>query len=451
VAETIGYFARIIKEATAGHSLVGTYYGYVTHLPETPGFCQGSGHFSLRHMLDNPDLDFMMAPLAYAWREPGKPGASMTATASHALSGKLWWHQEDLRTHWVRPPRFGASATVQESIDVFRRELARNLAQGTAIQWYDFSKGWIFGDDRLAKEAGKLRQLDESRKQGREWPLSMYLAVVVDEEQMGTFDPFHPPYALNLIYRQRDYLNRAGIPWKCYLFSDLQKHPELLEHRAFLFLNLFRMDDEKTAFLRSKVMTDGRTIAFVGPAGMISSRGIDPEASNRLLGLDMVRLPDDTKLHATFADDLEAPWMGLANSHFQVSGSCPPLLVPRQSPDALAVLDGRSEPAVVASERYTHKLFWTAIPGLLPQHLRCLARYAGLPVLTAMSNYRDTVYFGHGFLALHAAEDGEHSINLPEPAAVHDLFSDRKWPAGTECITLELRRGETVLLHCIRQ
>jgi hypothetical protein len=447
VADAIGYFARIIKEESDGRSLVGTYYGYVTHLPEIAGFCQGSGHFSMRKMLDNPDIDFMMAPLAYSWREPGKPGASMTATASHALNGKLWWHQEDLRTQWVRPPRYGASGTLRETIDVFRRELARNLTQGTAIQWYDFSKGWTFGDDRLAEEVGRLRTLNEYRTKGKEWPLSTYLAVIVDEEQMGTFDPFRPPYSLNLIYRQRDYLNRAGIPWKCYLLSDLRKHPKLLEHRAFLFLNLFSLDGDQRQFLREKVMTNGRTVAFVGPAGMITPQGIDPKASSQLLGLDMVRLPDDTKLHSTFGKDLGAPWTGLSDTHFNISTSQPPLLAPRQSKGTLALLDGRTEPAVVAETRATHQLFWTAIPGLLPQHLRALARYAKLPVLATSD---DPVYFGHGFLALHAASDGERTIHLPEPAAVRDLLTSQTWPAGTKSVTLPFRYGQTLLLHCTR-
>lgn len=443
VADTIAHFARVIKEETDRRSLAGTYYGYVTHLPETPGFCQGSGHFSLYRLLECPDIDFLMAPLAYAWREPGQPGASMTATASHALNGKLWWHQEDLRTHWVQPPAYGASGTLQETIDVFRRELARNLAQGTAIQWFDFSNGWTFGDDRVAAEVGRLRELDACRTQGKEWPRSTYLAVIVDEEQMGTFDPFRPPYGLDLIYRQREYLNQAGIPWKCYVFSDLRRHPELLEHRAFLFLNLFRLTEEDRRFLREQVMTDGRTVAFVGPAGMVTTNGIDPQASRSLLGLDLVRLPDDTPFQATFATSLPAPWTDFASTSFRKTSARPPLLGARGAAGVLAHFDGRSEGAVVAEVRENYRLFWTAIPGLLPEHLRALARFAGLPIL---SNTNDTVYCGYGFVALHAANDGERTLALPVPSAARDLFTGQTWPADTRQVTVPLRHGQTLLL-----
>ncbi len=443
VADTIAHFARVIKEETNGRSLAGTYYGYVTHLPETPGFCQGSGHFSLHRLLECPDIDFLMAPLAYAWREPGSPGASMTATASHALNGKLWWHQEDLRTHWVQPAAYGASSTLQETLDVFRRELARNLAQGTAIQWFDFSLGWIFGDDRVTAEVGRLRELDVSRTQGKEWPRSTYLAVIVDEEQMGTFDPFHPPYGLDLIYRQRDYLNRAGIPWKCYLFSDLRRHPELLEHRAFLFLNLFRLSDSDRSFLQEKVMTGGRTVGFVGPAGILTATGLAPEASGKLLGLDMVRLPDDTPFQATFATTLPAPWAEFADKTVRKTSARPPLLGAQGAKGALALFDSRNEAAVVAEVRDGYRLFWSAIPGLLPEHLRALARFADIPVL---STTNDTVYCGYGFVALHAADDGERTLALPAPAAVRDLFSGQTWPAGTRQVTVPLRHGQTVLL-----
>lgn len=444
VADTIAGLAAIIKKETAGRALVGTYYGYVTHLPETPGFCQGSGHFSLRKLLDCPDVDFMAAPLAYGWRELGETGATMSVAASFALNGKLWWNQEDLRTHWVYPARHGATRNLGETLAVLRREGGRNLAQGTAIQWYDFSKGWQFGDDRISDEIGRLIQLNAARSKAKEWPLADYLAVIVDEEQMGTFDPFRPPYGLNLIYRQREFLNRAGIPWKSYLLSDLLKHPRLLEHRAFLFLNLFKLNDRQRTFLREKVLTEGRTAAFVGPTGLLTPEGFSAEKASALLGWPMRETDERIVLTAEFADNLPAPWSGLADMSIGVSRAFPPILVPSgKSGMALAVFKGRSETAVVCERRQDHGIFWSAAPGLTPPVLRAFAEFANLSVV---SRSDDALYVGCGFVGLHAQGDGQRVIDLPRPYAVRELFTGKTWPPGTRQITLDLQSGQTAIL-----
>lgn len=446
VADTILHFARLVKEETGGRSLFGTYYGYVTHLPESPGFCQGSGHFRLQRLLDAPEIDYLMAPVAYAWREVGGTAATMTAAGAFPLHGKLFYNQADLRTHWSQQAGHGKPDTVRGSIACMRRELARNLAEGSAIQWYDFSLGWTFGDRRLTDEAKRLYEAGLVRLKTSDWPPEDYLLVVVDERQMGTFDPFRPPYGLELIYRQREHLTRAGVPYRTVLWSDLRTYPELLRHRAMVLLNLFRLDDAELAFLQEHVLRDGRTVAIVGPVGLVGPQGPDVARTARVLGRPMVLGPESLPLQAVFAKELDGPWAQAAGLTVGVNTPFAPCVVPQSTDNArvLASFTTGGGPAALCDERDECRLFWSAVPGLPPPVLRAVAETAGVPVLCRSD---DAIFAGHGFVGIHAATVGEKRVRLPHPGRVTDLISGRRWPAGTTEVSLPMAAGDTAILR----
>ena len=447
VAETILHFARLIKEETGGRSLFGTYYGYVTHLPESPGFSQGSGHFDLRRLLEADEIDYLMAPVAYAWREVGGTAASMSAAGSFPLHGKLFYNQADLRTHWSHQDGHGKPASVRGSIACMRRELARNLAEGSALQWYDFSNGWTFGDSRLTAEAQRLFEAGRVRNATPDWPAEDYLLVVVDEEQTGAMSVFRPPYGGELIFRQREYLARSGVPHRTVLWSDLQRRPELLRHRGIVLLNLFHLDDDEAPFLRDRVMQDGRTVALVGPVGLLGPRGLDASRSSAILGWPMRLVDEEMALQASWSADLAGPWAAAAGALTGTTQAYRPAVLPAETGAAkvLATLVGGTQPAVLWDDtRAGGRVFWSAAPGLRPEALRALAESAGVPVVCRS---QDAIYAGQGFIGLHASTAGEKVVTLPRPGAAVDILTGRRWPEGTREVRLDLQAGDTVILR----
>ncbi|OGV65719.1 MAG: hypothetical protein A3K19_25850 [Lentisphaerae bacterium RIFOXYB12_FULL_65_16] len=448
VADSIMHFAKIIKDESGGRCIVGTYYGYVMHLPESPGFCQGSGHFSLSRLLHSPDVDYTMAPAAYAWREIGGTGACMTAPASVLLNGKVFWTQADLRSHWAPDIQagHGRPANVAGSIQAMRREVAASLAMGTPIQWYEFTQGWLFGDERLTDEMANLQRVLQTFRTATDWPRAAYLAVVVDEEQVGTFDPFNPPYLLHLTFNQREKLTRSGVPWKCYLFRDVIEHPEVLEHRAFLFLNLFRLTPEQRQFLKEKVLNSGRTVAFVGPVGLLDGSGLSAANTSDLLGWEMETAPAPVAPQGKFLADLPAPWKACAGMEIGMSKEFTPAVRPKAPGKATVLALGAGEwPVVLFEARPDVKLFWSACPGLPPALIRALAESAGVPVVSADDQ---AVYAGYGYVGVHAASERPVRVRLPQPATVKELITGHDWPAGTQDLTLDMKSGETLILQC---
>lgn len=447
VADTIAYFARIVKEESSNNLLFGTYYGYTFHLNESPFFGQGSGHYRLAKLLASPDYDYSIAPVAYAWREKGGSAATMVAAETFNRNGKLFWSQADLRSHWSHQQGHGRPEDVLGSIACMERELARNLAEGNSIQWYDFSHGWTFGDRRLTDTAAKLYELSrQHRLTTPDWPDDHYLLVVIDERQMGRVDVGKPAYAGMLTHQQRNDLAKAGIPWRAVLFSDLRHHPGLLNHRAMLFLNLFELSDEDIEFLQQRVMSDNRAVAFVGPAGLLSPTGPDPGRAGRLLGLDLIQKNEPTVLRGAVSAQAPPPWNSLLEQTWGTHGKAAfaPVLLPaaKYLPTAIATLESTpDQPAAVWEKRPNHTLFWTAVPGLKPALLRCLAQTAGLPVI---ADQDDSVYAGRGFVGIHAASTGAKRLRLPRPGPALELLSGKTWPDASQ-ILIDLNYGDTAI------
>ncbi|MBR4673363.1 MAG: beta-galactosidase [Victivallales bacterium] len=439
--ETINYFNRIVKEETDGRVICGTYYGYTFNLFDSVFFGQGSGHYRLETMLRSPEFDYCIAPDCYGERHVGGTSKTMTPGGTFRLNGKFFWNQADLRSHWVyqRQPD-GYVATVQESIDCMEREFARCMSEGNGIQWYDFSNGWTMGDKRLMQAAGKLYDLScKYRNTVKDWAPENYLLVVLDERFMGRWNAFSNVGGSELHQNQMTYLWRAGIPWKVVLFSDLLRHPELLAHKAMLFLDAYRLTDEYKKYLEEKVLKDDRTVAFVGCPGMLTPNGLSADYCSKLMGCPFTLIDEKTLLKSkgtTTWKDLEGQEWGHNPAYKSTQ-----FLMPTATTgcDVLATLaDGR--PSALYKNGKTCNLFWSAAPGLSPAVLRAIAKRAGVPVL-ATGN--DGFYAGRGFIGIYASNEGTKEINLLGKGTPKDILTGQTWPAGTTTIKLPMRVGET--------
>ena len=439
--ETINYFNRVVKEETGGRSICGTYYGYVFNLFDSPFFGQGSGHFRVETMHRSPEFNYAIAPDSYSERQVGGTSKTMTPAGSFRLNGKFFWNQADLRSHWIyQRISDGFIATVQESVDCMYREFARNMSEGNAIQWYDFSNGWTMGDRRLMAQAGKLYDLScKYRNTVKDWDPDNYLLVVLDERFMGRWNALKNVGGGDLHQNQEEYLLRSGMPLRIVLFSDLLRHKELLRHKAMLFLDAYRLTDEYKQFLESKVLKDGRTVAFVGCPGMLTRDGLSAEYISKLMGGEFEVVDEPTKLLSKGTDK----WAEIAGKEWgnRINYMTTQFLMPKSvgACDVIAELpDGR--PSALFRGGKDCSVFWSAAPGLSPEVLRAIGRRAGVPIV---ANDDDGVYAGLGFIGVYASKDGEKEINLIGKGRPKDILSGETWPKGTKTIKLKMRLGET--------
>ena len=440
ISHCIAELGQSIKTATDGRSLVGAFFGYTCFMVDSGFFGQSSGHFDVRTVLDSPNVDYLIAPVAYSGRQHGSTTNTMSCAWSCNANGKIFFNHADFRTHHTQKDATYRVDTLQEATDVLQRELARNLAEGNAIQIYDFSTGWTLDDPQLCGTIHQMQELMEKyRLVAKDFPAKDYLLVVVDEKVMGHNELDNPPLDNELIYYQLMNLAMAGIPWRCVLLSDLLKHEELQRYGAYLFLNLFLVDDGILKFLQEKILTDGRLAAFMGPTGIIAPQGLTTGTAEKLFGqpFSLVTTPLDMRAEATDAwPAVQGLRWGSTNGKLHAYQ-----LLPENPPASEVIgklLSGQS--AALFQKRATCQLFWSAAPGLKPQLLRELAAHAKIPVL---STTNDGIYAGCGFIGIHAHSDGLKTLRLLGDGAPREILSDMAWPAGTSEITLRMRKGET--------
>ena len=140
VADTITYFAKVVKDATRRRKTVGVFYGYLLQLGGGHRI-HNAGHLALRQVLESPDIDFVCSPTSYAFRQFGGLGTThfMSLVDSVRRHGKLWFDENDVRTsispgklgEWGKPADIAGDKVQQD------KELACVLTNGVAQWWFD--------------------------------------------------------------------------------------------------------------------------------------------------------------------------------------------------------------------------------------------------------------------------------------------------------------------------
>lgn len=284
-ADTVIYFARIAKKASQGKMLVGAYYGYYFgHWGSNPYHFQDSGHYALSRIAAAPEIDFVGGPSSYNQRELSMIPNGIGGTLR--LAGKLWESENDERTHHSGEAerRYGATATLAESIAVCRRNAMMNFAAGNSFYYYDFNKDW-YRDPEYMATVRRLKKI-EAALRAKNWKNPAKLAIILDERSV--------PYLTSrndnkLLLQQRYFFTKQlpclGIPYDLYLTGDLPKI-NFRQYTAVLFPNAFLADDKLIGDVRRYAAGGGRTLVFFHSPGL-TTRNNEPDVrqSEKLTGI----------------------------------------------------------------------------------------------------------------------------------------------------------------------
>ena len=236
VADTIGFFAKAVKDLTQREKIVGVFYGYLLQLCGEQRQ-QNAGHLGLAQVLASPDIDFLTSPTSYAFRQLGGEGTShfMSLLGSVQLHGKLWFDENDIRTslsggkvgEWGRPADVAGDCLQQD------KELANCLVHGAAQWWFDVG-GNRYSHPVLMKRIGELAaKADQILSRDRS-PVDE-IAFVVDERSL-CYQRVGDPLGNWLLLGQLPALHRIGAPVGHYLTSDL---PQIGRRKLYFFPTSF--------------------------------------------------------------------------------------------------------------------------------------------------------------------------------------------------------------------
>ncbi len=446
MADGILHYFGIVKEASNGQALAGTYYGYVITMLGGARRAGDSGHMALSRVINSDLCDFLLSPFDYSLRSVGEPTTIMSATGSVLAHGKLWAMEADLRTHVVTDPRqraHGAPEHLTGTISQLRRAFATSATKGLAVRWYDFSNGWIADDPRQGQVIGQLREIADQWIEWDRSPDPEGIAVVVDEGTPAAYLSHEIEAMQWLVYRQKATFERVGAPWRVYLLDDVVAGL-VPRHRAYFFLNCFHMTDEERAYIRDELQSDGRTLVWFYAPGYIAG-DLDVARISELTGMDFREI--DEMRPWIIEPDAAHPWLAdiPAGENRQPGIDIGPVFAPeREGIEVLGTWQGTDLPGLAVRRFDEWTSVWSAGPLLSPTLVKRICRDAGVRVRV---DGVEPSYVSRNLIALHAAVTRTETLRFEEPTRVIDLLSGEILAAGATELEVEVPGPGTRLLR----
>lgn len=180
IADRITELAQTVKDAVDYKKIVGAFYGYTVGCPN-----RAQCHLALGRLLASDKFDFICSPLIYSHgRQPGIDTYPMIPVGSVRLHGKLYFSENDIRTHLSRPisphPNYSRSIWCGPkkslSLEQLKATFCRAFSYGYGMWWFDMWGGWYKDSDFMSA----FRRMSEICAGGMDNPVCE-VAVFLDE------------------------------------------------------------------------------------------------------------------------------------------------------------------------------------------------------------------------------------------------------------------------------
>lgn len=474
-AKVVALFARKIKEASEGKSLVGLYHGYFTGVEwdgrEDEPF--KISYFRMRHksldkITSNPDVDFIAAPYNYQERQAGGVFDHSLIPDTVLLNGKMLLIEDDTRTHQTTAHaaygqceklgnNFGQAANLDEALGMIKRNFAGTFSKPGSGMWFfglgnDGHKWWdnpeILSCLKVLGKTASEKLIAQDRGASQIAVIGSYKAVCGQ-----AFNNLPKEF----ITRQlTENLHRIGAPFDLYLDSDLinPRFP-FARYKLFIFLNSFFLDDADRSVIKEKICTGGRTVVWIYAAGISDGKTLSIKNTESLTGIKLGMADISLSGLRCVVDNFETPFTkGLpTNLRFGPDKLTRPVSPVLWNADPDAVKLGyitattpeygiwtflKSGLCMKKFDNWTS--VWSPLPNLPSSFLREAARASGVHIY---DNGDDQVMASSKLLAVHAAYDGNRHISLPEKCSVLDPFTDKYIIQNSDSFDIYLKKGET--------
>ena len=236
-ADRIIEFSTFAKEKTGGRLAIGSFYGYTFERVD-----RESDHHALDKVLRSDSVDFLCSPVSYMnVRECGHDHPCMLPLESLKLHGKLYFMENDARTHLTAPlfdiPHFHnphyEPRPRWHTVETLKMYYSRALIKGHALWWFDMGGGWY----HYPLYMQMMKEFLEITKEAKKKDLSgvSEVAVLIDEHSLSAFSPEERVrVAKPVCYAFREQLGKVGAPYDSYLATDFDMIKD--KYRAFVIM-----------------------------------------------------------------------------------------------------------------------------------------------------------------------------------------------------------------------
>lgn len=435
VADTISYFCSVVKEATDRKAFTGAFYGYVTGAVDKV-------YLATHSLLECPDIDFITAPSAYSFREPGTGYSTYrTLTKSVQLHEKLWWDENDYYTNltpsssWVEGwtgPRTFHNTQMQQI-----RQLSNQVMHASAGWWFDMSGGWYDSAESMEMITRLNDIAERSVHTNRE--SAAEIAVVVDEKSLLYIamngDIYRP-----LIMEQRMPVGKIGAPVDWILMDDLDKAPD---YKMYVFLNAFHVTDRQRSAVNRLSGRGAKAVVWVYAPGYVGE-ALDAKGCFDLTGIRLKSLDDKSPLHVEISAKGEELLPGVtAGDRYGTSNKLGPVFVGDDpSAEVLGTLYGFGEQGLITKVVDGVQVYFSAAPVLSAPVLRGIADKVGVHLYGTND---DVLYVNRSFIGIHTPRPGKRTLKFPKPTDLYDVYNKRTVALQATEVILELPARHSVL------
>lgn len=447
VPDIICDMAKSAKSACNGNMAVGVFFGYV--VSERDGIVS-SNYNEAQKVFACPDIDIIIAPASYDLRKLKSSSGMRVPLETLNLEGKLYIHEIDSATHLTHNNKFAklhgvpddCMENLAQTSAYLRREIGMVLAKGHGYWLFDMFGGWYKDADTM-KEIEKIRELSDKLSE-LDMKSTSEVAFIIDltSNYHVSMDSDYPMFQF-----QAEELNRMGMPWDCYLTSDLfnEKFDDE-KYKFYIFPNLFKADEritERIEALRAK----GKSILFLHAPGYITDSGFSVFAMQKLTGIKLKRCDFNSaemRLSAGKILDFSHKineWRVNDPNKQRTKFNMPPVFEIDEKCETVGVLeaDGGIGFGIKSRPQGGFDAFCTCAP--VPcELLNMLAVRAG-----AFSNCdAGTVMYGNSkLLTVYSFTGGKVLIRTPEPATLTEYFTGEKYISSAEGVSVEFNPIET--------
>ena len=462
VTETISYFARVVKDATNGESLAGAFYGYTLELIYMSHIIIDAGHLALRKMLECPDLDFITSPSCYAFRYAGVGHSPPTTELeSIKLHGKLWFDENDYRTHLCPVNAgFGRAENLKDSEAAQFRQLSNHVTQGIPAWWFDMGGGW-YDQPEFLEVINKLNEIAE-RSIHYDRRSAAEIAIVVDEHSL-CYTERSNRLTKPLLYTQRLQIGRIGAPVDYILLDDLNRAKD---YKMYVFLNAFHVSGEQQEEIDRLASRGAKALFWVYAPGFVGET-LDIKNSEKLTGLK-INYTNDTKPLEVVITSQGRNVLSIAEENLtygtggyinynrpnvsengEISYPAEPATVVGpvfygDDPDAevLGIIKTNGKPGLIRKEVNGMQVYYSAAPNIASAVFRGAAEKAGVHIYTKEN---DSFYANKSFVAVHTKDAGGRTLRFSDPTDVYDVYNEKIIAENAKEVSVQLPEKHTIL------
>ncbi len=446
MADTIAYFAKVVKDKTQRTKAVGAFYAYTFEFAE---LAEDAGHLSLERLLHCPDLDFIMSPSSYHERKlDGGQSLFRMPVLSVNRHGKMLWNDFDAASFkfyekdqkqfapWLW--QMAVTDTPEKFVYMMRRELGNALENGVNMAYFDLHGGY-YEDPTILEGVRKSREVRNAAL-SRDRSSSAEILVVADEDSMH-FMGFRNPVLRKFLVEQLAELPFVA-PFDSVLLSDLADLP-MDRYKLVVFLNTFRLDEQQRRTIADRVENQGRTVLWLYAPGYFRGDHIaaDVAAISEVAGMQVANaappaVPAAAKfsIEALGGKPTEVADLPLLNGdQFVVDDASATVLASRSD-------TGKTVAAMKHQGAWTS--VYTAVAPLSRFFLRAAATRTGVHLYH--DSPLDAVYANRSWLTLvPSPQAGPRTVRLPFEAKICDAFGGEVLCEQGTAFTTEFKASES--------